>query len=283
MTSSKATVPGVTELKESDSSLTESRLLQQHQESGELPINIDKNGDLVVVVGSEKINAAFKVCSRALCRASSVFRGMLMGNFREAARQHQDDWAVELPEEDPASFGLLMMIVHGRYDAVPDTLRLQDLYKITILTDKYDMTSSLRPWARKWCDTVRGSEDERLIWVGWELGDEAMFSKAAKWLYQSWSMGDDGNMRVEDRPLHAKTYLEAIGILAVGASRETTGQATSNMPRKLPKLYLRGCFTWILGARPVGELRLSVATGSTGVRTQPQDDNEEALRRGSYD
>ncbi|KAK1676065.1 hypothetical protein BDP55DRAFT_768239 [Colletotrichum godetiae] len=91
----------------------------------------------------------FVVCSRALARASSVFRAMLLGGFSES-KPERDDWVVELPEVRTAPFSILLKIIHGRFCEVPQSLTLEELYQLLVVTDKYDMVSVIFQLASTW-------------------------------------------------------------------------------------------------------------------------------------
>lgn len=108
---------------------------------------------------------------------------MLYGPFAESKHQNSGpNWTIPLPEDDPAAFTFLMKIVHGKISEIPPTLTRDLLFRITILTDKYDMTGVLWPFADTWTSTFVEQEtyeqgDEALIWVAWELGDASLFRK----------------------------------------------------------------------------------------------------------
>ncbi|KAH7137303.1 hypothetical protein B0J13DRAFT_527941 [Dactylonectria estremocensis] len=106
-------------------------------------IKFDPDGDLVLVVGTGSPQELL-VDSRALRRASPVFRAMLSDRFSEA-KPKEGILKVELPEDDFDAFAVLMDIVHGVFDRISSKLSAQELYDMCILTNKYDMTQALRP------------------------------------------------------------------------------------------------------------------------------------------
>jgi hypothetical protein len=153
----------------------------------------DRDGDLRLEVGPDNIECV--VCPRALSRASPVFKNMLYGGFKES-KPSKGEWVVKLPEDDPQALFLVLHIVHGQYDKVPKTLPEQKLYAVTVLTDKYDLTSSLRPWATHWLEHLKGTtRDTGLdtvawrIWIAWELGDANLFKAQAESLLLSCGSG----------------------------------------------------------------------------------------------
>lgn len=116
----------------------------------------------------------------------------------ESRKPHPRDdslqWSVKLPEDNPTAMGLLLSIIHGRFDVVPgyeDLLYVRDLYEISAITDKYDMAHVLQPWARGWlrstlCSTELMGESLRdqycheRLWISWALGDKTNFEEIAK-------------------------------------------------------------------------------------------------------
>ncbi|KAI0452903.1 hypothetical protein F5B21DRAFT_481523 [Xylaria acuta] len=157
---------------------------------------LDPKGDLCIQVG-EAPATSFIVCSRTLARTSSFWNTMLYGEFKESKKfcpENGLEWMVELPDDDPRPMALLLNIVHCHFDVVPSypgPIGIQDLYEISVLTDKYDMTHTLRPWARGWLHSIMDSLGEmpdvslreqycqERLWISWELGDKAGFEGIA--------------------------------------------------------------------------------------------------------
>ncbi|KAK1464054.1 hypothetical protein CMEL01_12815 [Colletotrichum melonis] len=101
-------------------------------------VSFDDRGDLTLRVGSLEDGSAdvfdFVVCSRALARASPVFRAMLFSGFSES-KPEGDTWIVKLPEDRPAPFFILLNIIHGCFSAVPQKLELDELYQLLVVTN----------------------------------------------------------------------------------------------------------------------------------------------------
>ncbi|KAI0377355.1 hypothetical protein F5Y04DRAFT_264440 [Hypomontagnella monticulosa] len=152
---------------------------------------IDPDGDLHLTVG-ESNPVTFLVCSKALARASLVWKKLLYGGFAESVqpdRASGEEWIVKLPEDDPKAIEILLDIIHCRFDRVPTSVALKpapavdralkwsDLYQLTVLTDKYDLTRSLEPWVGRWLKTVppSGLKADLFAWITWELGDQPLF------------------------------------------------------------------------------------------------------------
>ncbi|KAK9778017.1 putative BTB domain-containing protein [Seiridium cardinale] len=159
-----------------------------------LTTEFDDDGDLRLRVGAE-IGACeaheFLVCSRTMSRASKVWRTMLYGNFSEAKRP-KAEWSVDLPEDNPSAMKTVLSIIHTRWNITPkldSSIALEDLYQLTVLTDKYALTHILSPWASSWADRVYGTLTgeghdilhlEKQAWIAWELGDRELLQKVAQ-------------------------------------------------------------------------------------------------------
>jgi hypothetical protein len=146
-------------------------------------LEMDRYGDVMLQVGGKTTDSphqrvCFVVCSRTLARVSPVFDRMLFGHFAEPAtgKETKAAWVVELPEDEPAAMEVFLNIAHGRFDRIPAVLGIDELYHLTVLTNSYDATPLLGPWAQGWMDFVNdvASDADRLmpkmLWISWELG-----------------------------------------------------------------------------------------------------------------
>ncbi|KAH7022706.1 hypothetical protein EDB80DRAFT_806532 [Ilyonectria destructans] len=157
-------------------------------------IEFDPAGDLYLIVGS--LSQEMLVDSRVLCRSSAVFRKMLSKNFLEA-KPNEGKWRVSLPKDSSHTFALLMDIVHGVYDRATNKIAASQLYRLCILTNKYDMTQALRPMASRWLAPYsspqmlldpKGFSITNMMFIAWEMGHCVIFEALAKtvaWRYHS--------------------------------------------------------------------------------------------------
>ncbi|KAI8632887.1 hypothetical protein F5Y19DRAFT_472063 [Xylariaceae sp. FL1651] len=81
---------------------------------------IDVRGDLRLVVGTGPEAKYYRVCSRALARASLVFKEMLYGKSDTANTEPvhgiQDaKWLVTLAKDDPAAMKMALDIMHCEF------------------------------------------------------------------------------------------------------------------------------------------------------------------------
>lgn len=145
------------------------------------PITFDQDGDLILTVGPEDKNQEMQVDSRALCRASLVFRKMLRGNFAEA-QPETGEWHVRLPDDNVEGFAVLMDMVHIQSTRTPWSPEIPLLYEIVRLADKYDMTQILRPVAAKWLikhqyklDNIWFDNCIKLLFIARQMGASSLF------------------------------------------------------------------------------------------------------------
>ena len=131
---------------------------------------------------------------------------MLYGGFAEAEKVNPD-WTILLPEDNPVAMETLLQIVHGRFDtfdtrSFDDVAGLSALYQITVITDKYDLTHLLRPWAEKLVRGLKPLMDSlpitvptfrEALWISWELGSSNPLESGIQRL--AWGL-DDGPMPV---------------------------------------------------------------------------------------
>jgi hypothetical protein len=154
---------------------------------------LDSSGDLRLQVGPEKEN--YVVCSKTMERTSAVWKKMLTGGFAESKPLNPEtEWVVTLPEDKPESMLIVLNIIHSRFSLVPEKLALLDLYHVLVLTEKYDITELIRPWARDWLNSVRKTKSPLLMWIAWALGDATMFVMIADMLVMGCAIDTDGRL-----------------------------------------------------------------------------------------
>jgi hypothetical protein len=167
------------------------------------------DGDLNLDIGENGI-ARFIVDSNVLTRASQVFKAMLRGGLAESQTMPGCAWVVSLPEDDPKALAILLCIMHFRFDELPATVSVVDLFNITVLSNKYDLTF-LKPWAKNWIaslpDRQPGEAIAPRLWIAWELGSQSDFEKTLDDLVRECSLDFDRNLcdgsgeRLDDYPV----------------------------------------------------------------------------------
>ncbi|KAF5623415.1 hypothetical protein F52700_10037 [Fusarium sp. NRRL 52700] len=169
-------------------------------------IVIDGNGDLWLTVGSVSSSKLLHVDSNALCRASKVFRAMLQGRFSDSKPANDlHRWELKLPEDNPEAFVVLMDIVHANFDHAPLDLKPQELYNICVLTNKYDMTKTLRPMAAAWYQRLKSmcqrckkmQAYSKNLFVAWELGCQGAVEKMLQDIAEKCHADEFGSLLID--------------------------------------------------------------------------------------
>ncbi|KAI8158375.1 hypothetical protein K4K49_003284 [Colletotrichum sp. SAR 10_70] len=106
---------------------------------------------------------------------------MLYGGFAESGHSDVDHgWTVDLPEDRQQPMEMMLNIVHGAFEKVPEKIELTELYTFLVVTEKYDATNITRPWAKGWMEGVKTSmQNPLLLGVAYELGDYQTFNAMA--------------------------------------------------------------------------------------------------------
>ncbi|KAK8207565.1 hypothetical protein IWZ01DRAFT_370805 [Phyllosticta capitalensis] len=163
----------------------------------------DNKGDIRLIVvepPSEECPAlwyTFIVSSKVMSLACDAWNTMLNGQFKEA-QSTSGERKIDLPDDDPVALAILLNIAHLRFDLVPSPISFSLLLKVTVLTDKYDMTRVIRPWATSWIDglgsqlSVTSPGYEEWLWIAWELGNKSKFECLTAHLVKTTRLGKDG-------------------------------------------------------------------------------------------
>jgi hypothetical protein len=168
---------------------------------------VDPRGDLFLVLGNVKNNISFQVCSRTLARSSPVWDTLLYGPYLEGQAQQKDDtWEVDLPEDDPLALRIILHAVHYRLDAMPSTVPFDILVQLVVVSDKYDMVASLKPFWRAWYRQTDQSQlfhegPKRLVqhlWIAHTLGEGLEFRNAVMQLLFRANSTIDGRLFLPD-------------------------------------------------------------------------------------
>jgi hypothetical protein len=165
-------------------------------------IHLDGDGDLRLrATAKEGHTQDFIVCSRSLMRLSPVFKVLLSGGFAES-RPTEGEWLVALPDDDPEALLTLLNIIHGGFGLVPDKPRLEELYRILCVANKYDMTEAVRPWAGNWAKLAEEAQRDKtggnpamLTFIAWELGHQELYAKIIQRFVGECSINENGHLK----------------------------------------------------------------------------------------
>jgi hypothetical protein len=75
---------------------------------------------------------------------------MLFGPWMEKKPSGGEDWVVELPEDSPDAFEIILPIVHTQPHALPGDVPFSQFLDTILLADKYDFREVMSPWIRCW-------------------------------------------------------------------------------------------------------------------------------------
>ncbi|KAF2491816.1 hypothetical protein BU16DRAFT_443687, partial [Lophium mytilinum] len=146
---------------------------------------MDKNGDVLLELGSEDLTAHLLVSSKVLSLASSVFNAMFTHGFSEGeGLTSKSPRLIPLPDDDPPAMTLLCHILHFRTSSIPMERDVAALAELAILCDKYDCAGPVKPWSLLWTSEWlphAGSEGfEKLLFVTYGLDLPEAFAKVTK-------------------------------------------------------------------------------------------------------
>ena len=149
-----------------------------HERSSTYDVENTMNFDEDVIIVEDKScqKFRFRVSSRHLILASSVFRAMLSRNFREGTTLKAVGIVeIDLPDDDPDALALLLNVIHSRSKSVPSKLGLSSLCRLALLVDKYQMHEAFNLLASMWI--------AHAVSKGWP---EKFDARMRQMLYVSW-------------------------------------------------------------------------------------------------
>ncbi|QDS75765.1 hypothetical protein FKW77_008691 [Venturia effusa] len=140
-------------------SISQLRRLEGGSAASSTATIVDKDGDLVLVVGTAKHRV--RVASKALTSTSGVFKAMLSGQFKEAAELAASSaigelYELPLPDDDVEAMIAICNIVHLRPKEVPSikTFSASLLQNIVFLAEKYDCEVPVALVMEPWLGTI---------------------------------------------------------------------------------------------------------------------------------
>ncbi|KAK0667806.1 hypothetical protein QBC41DRAFT_347735 [Cercophora samala] len=162
--------------------------------------DIDEDGDLVLHVGPAANRNGYRIDSATLRRASEVFKAWF-SRWIDNKPVDGSQWVIDLPDDNPTSFKVLLHIVHGQFEQATNAMAQGDgsmLHELLVLCDKYDMARMIKPWASAWLDrTINDTKDKpsywKLVFVAWELGRYDLFTESCQHLILISERAGDGN------------------------------------------------------------------------------------------
>lgn len=166
---------------------------------------LDDFSDLTLVVGTEDKDGdtqtgstgsvgsvqRVKVSSSVLRLASPVWKSMFnpSGYFLESTAKE-----VSFPDDDPAALLIVLRIAHLRFKEVPDKLSFKNLVSVTVICDKYDTVSVVRPFLSKWTSLEMkiSPGKEEWIFIAWTFGYKDAFTSGVQELVREVTIDNKG-------------------------------------------------------------------------------------------
>jgi hypothetical protein len=143
--------------------------------------------ELVLEDGStEPITVEMRVSSRHLILASSYFRKMLKGNWKESnGLKSQQCFRIEVEDWDPDAMRIIMDIIHGRTRNVPKSIDLEMLAKIAVIVDYYEYFEVVEIFSDIWIKAFKrivptAYSRDTMLWVciSWVFHKPHLFETA---------------------------------------------------------------------------------------------------------
>jgi hypothetical protein len=152
-------------------------------------------GDISIRVTYHNKLVVGKVCSRALIRASPVWKKFLIPPWAK------EDSTVEVKEIDCSEDNgeallILFEIAHLNFRAVPRGIYYDVLFQLAILIDEYQCIQLISPWIEHWMvnekaeSIVRGQEG--WLFIAWVFGRENIFEGVSKLLVYTVKVNEKG-------------------------------------------------------------------------------------------
>jgi len=179
----------------------------------EASIEFDPEGDVLLILSAFSESARFRVNSNILCIALPVFRAMLgtKSQFKErnalsARTSTCEPLEISLSDDDPRALGVILRVIHLQYDWVPPSLDENQLCRIAVICDKYDMRQSLELWLVRWISPFVESPDgpvsgDKWLFIAYAFARKDLFSRLTKDLILQCQSDEDGNLLLNGNTL----------------------------------------------------------------------------------
>ena len=116
----------------------------------------DKERELDSVRSSQS-EVTFRVCSKSLMQASTVFAAALLGGWKEASTAEDGCFAISTENWDSEAMLIVLSAIHSRTKDIPRKVTLEMLCKIAVLVDYYELQDALQFYGSLWIDYLRSS------------------------------------------------------------------------------------------------------------------------------
>jgi hypothetical protein len=118
-------------------------------------VKLDPEGDAIFAIKDPASDPeemqTFLVSSKVLSLASPVFCKMFSPQFQEGTQVRNGEIpCINLEEDDAATMGIILRILHFQSDNISFQLARADFAKLAAHSDKYDCRRALKGWVRGW-------------------------------------------------------------------------------------------------------------------------------------
>jgi hypothetical protein len=165
-----------------------------------------------LIIGDSKRSIA---CSKSvLILLSPVLRAMITGGFREGSAETTE---IELPEDDPDAFLLILQIGHLKFADLPDDYSIQKIYQLSKVCDKYDIIGPIRPFLEKYLephvedDSIEDDDSGEWLSISWVFGFEELYHLVLDRIVFKCHYSDDQTLRSGEKDIGSILHLGADG------------------------------------------------------------------------
>ncbi|KAK2595510.1 hypothetical protein QQS21_006785 [Conoideocrella luteorostrata] len=168
-------------------------------------IIFDEFGDVFIrVARSDELETTVNlVCSRALARTSPILQFQLQELFSTTSRLKESSslerLVIEVPECDSEALTIFLNIAHAHFLDVPQTLGIDALYNLTIITFRFNNAGALAPWIHSWISAAKSNAHgkciPKMLWVSWHVGQKNLFTNMAERMVMELSASEFHNAR----------------------------------------------------------------------------------------
>lgn len=130
----------------------------------------------------------FRVSSKVLMLASAYFRRMFSTQWREGQELNANGSVeLEIPDTDPKALLIILNIIHLRRRCVPQSVDLDTLTKLAVLTDYFQCHDALGPYPTSWGGWLEGTIPQvfcndlvKWICISWVFDYDNIFTKVTQ-------------------------------------------------------------------------------------------------------
>lgn len=171
-------------------------------------VSFSVSSDIVIHVKSDGSKVCFNVSSALMSSASPVWRSELRGDGQKG-HSETSKWVINI-DGDLKALDTVFSIIHHKFNRVPPSVTLDELYEIARVISKYECTHLVYPWGNQWLkDLSIKAEDadcpshcHKAVFIAWMFGDVKLFRDMVDVLTVSSKLDCDGQLvNVDGKPL----------------------------------------------------------------------------------